>query len=133
MDQMDLESIEKIIIRLIELKIVTANNNEQFFLENLEMNILINYIEEISDNLKRISDKLKKKYKNVPWEIIEKEKYVDDFFGSSMKIGKVYPLAKSLYDSLYDGLMQIISENIDSFNHVMCEKKHNEIKNSKNN
>lgn len=129
MNKSDLEAIEKIIIRLLELKIVTSNHDEKFFYDNLEMNILIDYIEEISSCLRLIGEPIKNKYPNVSWDAIDKERDYDEFLDvSSMNVGKACKLAYSIYDTLYDDLMMILSANIDDYNHELCEKRHNELK-----
>lgn len=124
----DLKLIEEIIIKLIELDIMTSNHDESFFLNGLEMNILLEHIETINNNINRLSDSIRKRYNTIPWDIISKEKYIDDVMGESMKVSKIYPLASSLYSSLYDNMIRIVKENIDEINHEICIKRQKKVK-----
>lgn len=121
MNKKDLKAIETIIIKLIELNIMTRNKTAEYFYDRLEMNILIAFIEDIDYNLKKISISLKKKYDVIDWEVIEKERDHDEVVGKCMNIGKAWKLASTLYDQLYDSLIDILNKELDEYTHLLCK------------
>ena len=127
MNKNDLKAIENILLRLIKLNIMTKNKTSEYFYGRLEMNILIELIEDIDDNLKKISKKLKQKYNSIDWKIIEKERYSDEVFGNCMKLDKAWQLASTLYGQLYSSFVAILEAELGEYYHLLCEDKQKEI------
>lgn len=127
MNKNDLKAIENILVRLIKLNIMTQNKTPEYFYERLEMNILIEFIEDIDDNLKKISKKLKEKYNSIDWKIIEKERYSDEVFGKCMKLDKAWQLASTLYGQLYSSFVTILESELEEYYRLLCEDRQKEI------
>jgi len=68
-------------------------------------------VDEINLNIDRISKKMKEKYSDVDWNVVEKRKYYEFEDVKSMKLGKVIELSfRVLYDELYDKLNLIFEK-----------------------
>lgn len=125
MNKKDLKAIEIISLRLFELNIMTRNKTAEYFYDRLEMNILIEFIEDIENNIKKISKQLKDKYNSIDWNIIEKESYYDEVFGKSMKLDKVWKLASTLYEQLYSSINNILENELEEYCYLLCKERKN--------
>mgnify|MGYP003571336694 CR=1 FL=1 len=68
-------------------------------------------VDEINLNIDRINKKMKEKYSDVDWNVVEKRKYYEFEDVKSMKLGKVIELSfRVLYDELYDKLNLIFEK-----------------------
>ena len=118
-------AIERIISCINELKILTKGKNAEYFYDSFEMNALIYLLNEIEINLKKISIKIKDKYKNVDWDIIKKEKHYDDVFGESLNLGKTWKLSSTiLKDELLDNLILLLEEEIPIYYKKLCNERY---------
>ena len=70
----DIKHIERIITNINELTILTKNRDSEYFYNSSEMVILCTLVNEIDDSLTDINEKLKNKYKNINWNIINSQK-----------------------------------------------------------
>ena len=109
MNKNDIRLIEKIISNINELDIMTNGRNDNYFYDSYEMPVLCNLVDAIDECLKKISKKLKEKYNNINWQVIEERKYNDNVFGSSLKLGEIWKLASGVLKSeLLDSLIRIL-------------------------
>ncbi len=115
MNEQDLKEIENISIKLYELNIMTKNKTAEYFYDRLEMVLLIELMEDIEKSLKKVSKELKKKYSFIDWDVIEKERYYDEVIGKSMKLGKVWKLASTLYEQLYSSINHILECELEGY------------------
>lgn len=131
MDKKSLKNIERIMTICNELHILTMGKDAEYFYDRLEMNILIHLIEEVDTCIKKLSNALREKYKEVDWNIIDNTRYVDEVMGKSMKVGKAWEVACSLYDLIYDKLNDILKYELENYYHGVCIKKQREIRKKK--
>lgn len=127
MNKKDLKALENITLKLLELNIMTKNKTAEYFYDRLEMNILIEFIEDIDYNINKISKRLKKKYSFIDWNIIEKERYYDELVGKSMKLSKVWELASTLYEQFYQSILGILESELPEYFYLICKSWQDEL------
>ena len=116
-----IKAIENIILYINELDIMTKDRNDLYFYDSYEMPILCDLVSNIEKNLNNISLKIKKKYKNVNWNII-KEQY-NEF--DEMKVGKIWILSSGLLKGeLLSKLKKILSVELPIYYTNYCNKQH---------
>jgi len=124
MSKKSIIAIESILRCINELNILTKNKDDNYFYDGYEMPILCGLVDNIELNLSRITDKLKKKYSNVNWDVINDLKNYDDGF-PSLKIGDVWNLSSNiLYNQLYDNLNIILENELPDYYKNYCLKMH---------
>lgn len=122
MNKKSLLAIERIIICINELDILTKNKDKEYFYDSFEMIILINLLNEIQSNITKINNKTKNKYKNIDWKIIEKE--YDDVF---LNVEKAWNLSSFIVkEELLDKLNKLLEQEIPNYYKKLCNKKHKE-------
>ena len=125
MNKKSLLAIERTISCINELTILTKNKTAEYFYDSFEMNALLVLLNEIEFNLNKINSKIKDKYKNIDWSIIEKEKYYDDVFGESINVGKAWILVSStLKNELLNNLIILLEEEIPNYYKSLCNKNY---------
>ena len=113
MNKKDIRLIEQIITNINELAIMTKNRDDNYFYNSYEMPILCDLINTIDNNLKGISQSLKEKYSSINWNIIENQKHDDEFFGPSLKLGKIWILSNGLLkDELLNNLNKLLEKEL---------------------
>lgn len=122
MNDKDLVSIERILSILNELNILTKGKDAEYFYEKEEMIVLIKLIEELDENIDKIDCSLKEKYDEVDWDMVKKDKYIDDVFGTSMKLGDVWEIANKAHEVLYNSVFNILNSELESYYHKECLK-----------
>lgn len=109
MNKKDIKLIEQIITNINELEIITNNRDDNYFYDSYEMPVLCGLVDGIDDCINKISAKLKTKYNNINWQVIEERKHNDNVFGPSLKLGKTWELASGVLKSeLLDGLNNVL-------------------------
>ena len=100
---------------------MTKDRNDLYFYDSYEMPILCDLVRNIEKNLNNISLKIKKKYKNINWNII-KEQY-NEF--DEMKVGKIWILSSGLLKGeLLSKLKKILIEELPIYYTNYCNKQH---------
>ena len=83
------------------------------------MIVLIYLIDQINNSIHKIGPKIKKKYFNIDWEVIEKRKYIDEKTGerwNSMNLGDIWLLANGIIkDELLDKLNELLEKEIPTY------------------
>ena len=116
-----IKAIENIITNINELDIMTKDRNDLYFYDSYEMLVLCDLVSNIEKNLSNISLKIKKKYKNVNWNII-KEQY-NEF--DELKVGKIWILSSGLLKGeLLSKLKKILIEELPIYYTNYCNKQH---------
>ena len=62
--------MEKIIVNIMELEMITKDKDANYFYDGYEMPILCSLIDNIEKNLNIITPIIKRKYCNINWDII---------------------------------------------------------------
>ena len=125
MNKKSLLAIERIISCINELTILTKAKKAEYFYDSFEMIALIDLLNEIELNINKINIKIKNKYNNIDWKIIEKEKKYDDVFGESLNLGKAWELSSTiLRNSLLNDLIKLLEQEIPNYYKKLCNKKH---------
>ena len=125
MNKKSILAIEKVLSLIKELEIMTKDRDDNYFYDSYEMPILCELVDEIDKNLNNINPKVKEKYNSINWRIIEERRYYDDFFGPSMKLGKVWELASGLIKvELYDSLNRVLENELPSYYTNYSNKMH---------
>lgn len=120
MDKKSILAIEKIITCIIELKIMTKGRDDNYFYNGYEMPILCNLVDEITNNLNKINPKIKCKYNNINWNIMDSKK------DKKNKLGVIWDLAsKTLEYELLDKLNKILEIELPIYYTKYCNYNHN--------
>lgn len=111
MKEKDIKLIENVNEMILEIYEKTKSINEEEFYNNIELsNICTDYIFKINTDINDLEQKLKDKYNNINWNIIQNNMYYDDIFKYSIKLNKVWELSnKLLYNELYKKLNFILN------------------------
>lgn len=124
MNKKSLIAIETIITCINELKIIAKNKNDKYFYDGFEMPILCGLVSKIDKSIDNISDKIKIKYSNIKWDIIESRKHNDNDY-KALTIGNVWKLSNGiLEDELLKGLKSILEKELPEYYKNYCDKKH---------
>lgn len=109
----DKQKVKKIIKNLKILNIKTKDKDYDYFYNNTnEYMKIIKIVVDVGENLNNISDKTKKAYSNVYWNIIKDNSEDEEGEGHMMNNGIMMDLAsKLLYENLYDKLI-VIKDNL---------------------
>ena len=128
MNKKSILAIERIISYIRELSIITKGRDDKYFYNSFEFNILLDLIYEIDNNLNKISPKVKEKYSNIDWKVIEKRKYIDEVTGerwNSMNVGETWILANGIIkDELLDKLNDLLEKELSTYYTNYCNKLH---------
>ena len=93
------------------------------------MIVLIYLIDQINNSIHKIGPKIKKKYFNIDWEVIEKRKYIDEKTGerwNSMNLGEIWLLANGIIkDELLDKLNELLEKEIPTYYKNWADKQVN--------
>lgn len=124
MDKKSILAIEKIITCINELEIITKGRDDNYFYKGFEMPILCGLVDEIDKNISKINSKIKDKYNNINWNIINSKK--DDDLGiMTLKLGKVWELASSiLKNELLNQLNKILEIELPIYYTNYCNARH---------
>ncbi len=129
MDKRSILAIERIITNILELKIMTSGRNDDYFYDGFEMPILCGLVDEINKNISKINYKIKEKYSNVNWDVINSKK--DDDNG--LKLGKIWDLASGILEKeLLENLNQILEIELPTYYMDYCYKQHKKALKEKN-
>ena len=102
---------------------MTKDRDDNYFYDGFEMMVLCELVDKIDKNLNMISPKIKEKYHNIDWKVIEKRRHYDELFGPSLKLGETWILAsKVLKDELLDNLNKILE--LRAYYTDYCNKMH---------
>ena len=95
MNKKSIIAIERILNCINELEIVCTGRDDNYFYDSYEMPILCDLVNEVEININNISTKIKRKYDNVNWCVIDSYKEDDGEF-KILKMGKVWELASTV-------------------------------------
>ena len=124
MNKKSLIAIEKILNCINELEIVCTGRDVNYFYDSYEMPILCDLVNEVEININKISTKIKRKYKNVNWCIIDSYKE-DDGELKNLKMGKVWELASTvLKRGLKRELSNILKMELPIYYTNYCNQQH---------
>ena len=124
MNKKSLIAIEKILNCINELEIVCTGRDVNYFYDSYEMPILCDLVNEVEININKISTKIKRKYKNVNWFIIDSYKE-DDGELKNLKMGKVWELASTvLKRGLKRELSNILKMELPIYYTNYCNQQH---------
>lgn len=125
MNRKSILAIEKIIANINELNIITKDRDDNYFYDSYEMPIICGLVDEIDKNLDKISSRLKEKYNTINWNVIRERKHEDEYFGPSLKLGKIWELASGvLKEELYDSLNGILEKELRTYYTNYSNKMH---------
>ena len=142
MNKKSILAIEKIITCITELKIITTGNDFISLDNEYEMPIICGLVDDIDSNICKIDFKIKNKYSNINWNVINLKKEDDGDF-KVLKLGKIWELANGILEKeLYKQLNNILELELPIYYKNYCNKKHkqavkqaikerNELKNEK--
>ena len=121
MDKRSILAIERIITSILELKIMTRGRNDNYFYDGFEMPILCGLVDEIDKNISKINSKIKDKYNNVNWDVINSKKEEDN----GLKVGEIWDLASGILENeLLESLNQILEIELPTYYMNYCYKQH---------
>ena len=124
MNRKSILAIERINNCITELKIITASNDFISLDNDFEMPIICGLINDIDNNIMKISQKVKDKYSNIDWNIIESRKENDGEY-KTLKLGNVWALANGiLYNELYEKLNNVLKSELPIYYKNYCKRKH---------
>ena len=124
MDKKSILAIEKIIIYITELKIMTKGRDYNYFYDGFEMPVICHLIDRIDKNINKINPKIKNKYNNIKWNIIDSKKEEDKGL-KTLKIGKVLDLAFNMSENnLLEKLNKILEEELPIYYLNYCQDQH---------
>ena len=124
MNKKNIVAIENILKCLNELEILCNGRDANYFYDGYEMPILCDLVNQIEINLARINTKMKRKYANVNWDIIECYKELDGDY-KVLKMGKVWELANIvLKKELKRDLSNILKKELPIYYTNYCNQKH---------
>lgn len=124
MNKKSLLAIENIITYITELDIITKGRDDNYFYDSYEMPILCDLVYKIEINLNKISSKIKKKYNNVNWNIIDSLKENDNDY-MILKLGKTWKLSNGiLKKELYHKLRNILEIELPTYYTKYCNQQH---------
>ena len=116
--------MEKIIVNIMELEMITKDKDANYFYDSFEMPILCSLIDNIDKNLNIITPIIKRKYCNINWDIINSKKEQDGEL-KTLKIGKVWELANGvLKKELYNNVKNILELELPAYYKMYCYKQH---------
>lgn len=125
MNKKSILAIEKIITYIKELELITKGRNDNYFYNSFEMPILCDLVDKIDRNINIISPKIKRKYGNVNWNIIDSRKETDNGI-KILKLGKIWELSNGLLNKeLYNNLNHILEIELPVYYTNYCNKQHN--------
>ena len=125
MNKKSILAIEKIITYIKELELITKGRNDNYFYDGFEMPILCDLVDKIDRNINIISPKIKRKYNNVNWNIIDSRKEIDNGI-KILKLGKIWELSNGLLNKeLYNNLNCILEIELPVYYTKYCNKQHN--------
>lgn len=125
MNKKSILAIEKIITYIKELELITKGRNDNYFYNSFEMPILCDLVDKIDRNINIISPKIKRKYGNVNWNIIDSRKEIDNGI-KILKLGKIWELSNGLLNKeLYNNLNHILEIELPVYYTNYCNKQHN--------
>ncbi|MBR1414122.1 MAG: hypothetical protein IJ574_05600 [Bacilli bacterium] len=127
MNKKSLLAIERVITCINELTILTKDKKAEYFFDSWTINALIDLIYEVEDNLDKVSIKIKEKYPDIKWDIINKSKEYDKIFGEStdMNLGKVWLLAsESLRKEILYDLEEVLNNELLDYYTELCNNEH---------
>ena len=124
MDKKSIIAIEKIITYITELKIITRGKDDNYFFSGYETPILCDLVDKIDINITKINLKIKNKYNNINWNIIDSKKY-GEYGEKKLKLGEVWNLASSVLEKeLLESLNKILVEELPMYYKNYCDNKH---------
>ncbi len=124
MNKQSILAIERIIACISELKIMTKGRNDKYFYDGFEMPILCSLVDEIDKNIGKIKFKIKNKYNNVDWDVINSKKE-DDNGIKILKLGKVWDLASGILENeLLENLNLILEIELPIYYMNYCNTQH---------
>ena len=133
MDKKSILAIEKIIMYITELDIITKGRDNNYFYDSYEMPILCDLVHNIEINIKKINSKVKKKYNNVNWKIIDLYKETDDGY-KILKLGKIWILSSgTLKRELYSKLRNILEVELPTYYTNFSNEQHKKAMEKSNN
>ena len=132
MDKRSILAIEKIITYITELKIMTKRRNDSYFYDGFEMPILCNLVDEIDKNISKINSKIKDKYNNINWDVINSKKE-DDNGIKILKLRKIWDLASGILENeLLENLNKILEIELPTYYMNYCNNRHIKANKGKN-
>jgi len=124
MNKKSIIAIERILNCINELEIVCTGRDDNYFYNSYEMPILCDLVNEVEININKISTKVKRKYDNVNWHVIDSYKE-DDGELKILKMGKVWELANTvLKKELKSNLSYILKMELPIYYTNYCNQQH---------
>lgn len=124
MDKKSILAIEKIISYITELKIVTKGKDANYFFDGFEMPILCSLVDKIDKNINKINSKIKSKYNDVEWNIIDSKKDNDNGI-KTLKLGKIWNLSSGLLENeMLNKLKKILENELPIYYMNYCNNQH---------
>ena len=124
MNKKSIIAIERILNCINELEIVCTGRDDNYFYDSYEMPILCDLVNEVEININNISTKIKRKYDNVNWCVIDSYKEDDGEF-KILKMGKVWELASTvLKKELKSKLSYILKMELPIYYTNYCNQQH---------
>ena len=119
------QQLKKIITYIKELELITKGRNDKYFYDGFELPILCDLVDKIDRNINIISPKIKRKYSNVNWNIIDSRKEIDNGI-KILKLVKIWELSNGLLNKeLYNNLNHILEIELPVYYTNYCNKQHN--------
>lgn len=127
MNKTSLLAIEKIISCITELKIITKGKDADYFYNGFEMPILCSLVDEIDKNIQKINSKIKNKYNDINWNIIDSKKY-DDNGLKIVKIEEIWNLSNGiLKNELLNKLNTVLEKELPIYYMNYCNNQHKKV------
>ena len=124
MNRKSIKAIEKILISILELDIITKGRDDNYFYDGYEMPVICDLVHDIEISINNISKKIISKYDYINWKVIESRKENDNGF-MVLKLGKTWELADGIIKKeLYEKLLNILEIELPVYYTNYCNNKH---------
>ena len=111
---------------------MTKRRNDSYFYDGFEMPILCNLVDEIDKNISKINSKIKGKYNNINWDVINSKKE-DDNGIKILKLRKIWDLASGILENeLLENLNKILEIELPTYYMNYCNNRHIKANKGKN-
>ena len=124
MNKKSILAIENIISYITELKIITKGKDANYFYDGFEMPILCSLVDKIDYNINKINSKIKSKYNDIDWNIIDSKKH-DDNGIKTIKLGEIWNLSSRLLENeMLNKLNKILENELPTYYMNYCNSQH---------
>ena len=127
MNKKSILAIEKIISYITELKIITKGKDANYSYDGFEMTILCSLVDKIDENINKINSKIKSKYNDIDWNIIDSKKH-DDNGIKTLKLGEIWKLSSGLLENeMLNKLNKILENELPTYYMNYCNGQHKKV------